>query len=73
MFPKEPERRQIWLKFVDKIDWTPSKYSVLSSKHFLEKFVDRTSLSYVRLRSDAAPMLKEVNIQGLFEISGNNI
>ncbi|XP_072379742.1 uncharacterized protein [Diabrotica undecimpunctata] len=55
-FPKDPERRDIWIKFVNRGKWKPNKYSVLCSKHFLEADMDRTSLSSIRLRDSAVPI-----------------
>ncbi|XP_072391359.1 THAP domain-containing protein 1 A-like [Diabrotica undecimpunctata] len=55
-FPKDPERRDIWIKFVNRGKWKPTKYSVLCSKHFLEKDIDRTSLSSTRLKDTAVPI-----------------
>lgn len=56
-FPKDLPRREIWVKFVARSFWKPSKYSALCSKHFDEKYMDRTSLCCVRLRSGAVPTL----------------
>lgn len=50
-FPKDPETLPIWIKFANRVDWNPTKYSVLCEKHFDEKFIirgkQRNKLNYV--------------------------
>ena len=49
-FPKDDETLPIWIKFVNRVDWKPTKYSVLCEKHFDERFIirgkKRTKLKY---------------------------
>lgn len=40
-------------------NFTPTKYTVLCSKHFREEDIDRTSLSVVRIRNGAVPCIFE--------------
>uniref|UniRef100_A0A6P7H426 THAP domain-containing protein 2-like n=1 Tax=Diabrotica virgifera virgifera TaxID=50390 RepID=A0A6P7H426_DIAVI len=56
-FPKDPEHRKKWRKIVNRGAWVPTTYSVLCSKHFSEKYIDRTSRSLVRLRDNAVPTI----------------
>ncbi|XP_050508917.1 THAP domain-containing protein 2-like [Diabrotica virgifera virgifera] len=65
-FPKDPEHRKKWITFVNRGAWVPTKYSVLCSKHFSEKYIDRTSRSLVRLRDNAVPTID------LMQVHNNN-
>ncbi|GIY65514.1 THAP-type domain-containing protein [Caerostris extrusa] len=38
-FPKEEDRRNLWLKKINQKDYSPSKNAVVRIKHFREKFV----------------------------------
>lgn len=41
-FPLQlPNLLPLWVKFVNRAEWTPSKYSVLCEKHFEEKLIKR--------------------------------
>ncbi|XP_077475242.1 uncharacterized protein LOC144088605 [Stigmatopora argus] len=56
-FPLCNERRlKKWLANMKWKDWTPSRFSVLCSKHFEEQHLDRTG-KCVQLREDAIPTL----------------
>jgi hypothetical protein len=54
-FPKDPERRKAWVTATRLLNWEPSNNSVLCSKHFEERCIDKTSLFSVRLRDHAIP------------------
>lgn len=45
-----------WLTNMKWKDWTPSRFSVLCSNHFEEKYIDRSS-KFVKLRQDAVPTI----------------
>ncbi|XP_037111903.1 uncharacterized protein LOC119125453 isoform X2 [Syngnathus acus] len=56
-FPLCNERRlKKWLANMKWKDWTPSRFSVLCSKHFEEQHLDRSG-KCVQLREDAAPTI----------------
>ncbi|XP_061557087.1 RUS1 family protein C16orf58 homolog isoform X4 [Phycodurus eques] len=56
-FPLCNERRlKKWLANMKWKDWTPSRFSVLCSKHFEEQHLDRTG-KCVQLREDAVPTI----------------
>ncbi|XP_077590787.1 uncharacterized protein LOC144208687 isoform X2 [Stigmatopora nigra] len=56
-FPLCNERRlKKWLANMKWKDWTPSRFSVLCSKHFEEQHLDRTG-KCVQLREDAIPTI----------------
>ncbi|XP_061702640.1 uncharacterized protein LOC133514739 isoform X2 [Syngnathoides biaculeatus] len=56
-FPLCNERRlKKWLANMKWKDWTPSRFSVLCSKHFEEQYLDRTG-KCVQLREDAVPTI----------------
>ncbi|ELU11442.1 hypothetical protein CAPTEDRAFT_193843 [Capitella teleta] len=54
-FPRCPGLRKKWIAATRRENFTPSKFAVLCSCHFLEKDMDRTSLSCVRVREGAIP------------------
>ncbi|GIZ02794.1 THAP-type domain-containing protein [Caerostris extrusa] len=69
-FPKEEERRNLWLKKISRKDYTPSKNAVVCIKHFKENFIlteghavrdDGSVLtvrrSYPKLTPDAYPSI----------------
>ena len=39
LFPKDEERRKKWIYFVNRKNWTPTKYSVVCIDHFHDKFI----------------------------------
>ncbi|CAL4073846.1 unnamed protein product, partial [Meganyctiphanes norvegica] len=53
-FPNNPERKEEWLKNLRVQNFTPGKWSLLCSDHFLEKYMDRTG-QIIRLRNNAVP------------------
>ncbi|KAM9843878.1 uncharacterized protein ACBR49_012998 isoform 3-T3 [Aulostomus maculatus] len=54
-FPLYNQRKlKKWLVSMKWKDWTPSRFSVLCSRHFEEKCIDRTGKT-VQLREDAVP------------------
>ena len=53
-FPKDPERRQLWVTNVHWDNWTPSDTSLLCSDHFLEKYINRTG-QRITLKNYAVP------------------
>ncbi|XP_061905407.1 uncharacterized protein zgc:153292 isoform X1 [Entelurus aequoreus] len=56
-FPLFNERRlKKWLSNMKWKDWTPSRFSVLCSKHFEEQYLDRSG-KCVQLREDAVPTI----------------
>ncbi|KAG7177743.1 PiggyBac transposable element-derived protein 4-like 6 [Homarus americanus] len=57
--PKDPSRRQKWLLALRRHNYTPGKQARLCSKHFAPEDFDRTSLSCVRIRENAAPSIFE--------------
>ncbi|XP_072763246.1 uncharacterized protein [Anoplolepis gracilipes] len=58
-FPSNPVRRAKWIKIMNLEDKSVTKRSRLCSLHFKEKYIDRTSLVYVRLRENAIPHIFE--------------
>ncbi|KAK5613231.1 hypothetical protein CRENBAI_025891 [Crenichthys baileyi] len=34
-FPKDPERRTLWVEAVSRLNWSPTEYSRICSKHFI--------------------------------------
>ncbi|CAH1967916.1 unnamed protein product [Acanthoscelides obtectus] len=56
-FPKKADRSQLWVKFVNRGEWTPTRSSVICSKHFSEESFDRTSKCYVNLKPNAVPTI----------------
>ncbi|XP_050515850.1 THAP domain-containing protein 2 isoform X3 [Diabrotica virgifera virgifera] len=71
-FPKDPEHRKKWITFVNRGAWVPTTYSVLCSKHFSEKYIDRTSRSFVRLRDNAVPTIDLMQLQEISKLGGRN-
>ncbi|XP_053707078.1 uncharacterized protein zgc:153292 isoform X3 [Synchiropus splendidus] len=58
-FPLYNKRRlKKWLSNMKWDDWTPSRFSVLCSRHFEEEFIDRTG-KCVTLREEAVPTIFE--------------
>lgn len=58
-FPSNPIRRAEWIRIMKLDDRTITSRSRLCSFHFKEKYIDRTSLAYVRLRENAIPHIFE--------------
>lgn len=54
-FPSDPIRRAEWIRIMKLEDKNITTRSRLCSLHFKEKYIDRTSLVYVRLRENAIP------------------
>ena len=40
-FPNDEERRKLWLWKIKRKDFVPSKESVVCSKHFVDKFINK--------------------------------
>ena len=40
-FPKDEELRSKWIRFVNRINWSPGRHSVICVSHFEEKFIQR--------------------------------
>ncbi|MED6278012.1 hypothetical protein CHARACLAT_019373 [Characodon lateralis] len=38
-FPKDPERRTLWVEAVSRLNWSPTDYSRICSKHFISGVV----------------------------------
>ncbi|XP_064487470.1 THAP domain-containing protein 3-like [Ornithodoros turicata] len=55
-FPRDPTLREAWVEAIGRTGWTPSKHSVVCSKHFQNRDMDRTSLARIRLRPGAVPI-----------------
>ncbi|CAH1966296.1 unnamed protein product [Acanthoscelides obtectus] len=55
--PKNADRCQLWVKFVNRGEWTPTRSSVICSKHFSEESFDRTSKCYVNLKLNDVPTI----------------
>ncbi|CAL4112136.1 unnamed protein product, partial [Meganyctiphanes norvegica] len=53
-FPKDPEKRKIWVRNMRKVNWTLTINSRLCSDHFLEKDIYRIG-QVVTLRENVAP------------------
>lgn len=58
-FPSNPVRRAEWIRIMKLEDKSVTSRSRLCSLHFKEKYIDRTSLVYVRLRENAIPHIFE--------------
>ncbi|XP_019882917.1 THAP domain-containing protein 2-like [Camponotus floridanus] len=58
-FPSDPIRRAEWIRIMKLEDKIITNRSRLCSLHFKEKYIDRTSLVYVRLRENAVPHIFE--------------
>ncbi|XP_070148746.1 THAP domain-containing protein 2-like [Polyergus mexicanus] len=58
-FPSDPIRRAEWIRIMKLEDKNITIRSRLCSLHFKEKYIDRTSLVYVRLRENAIPHIFE--------------
>jgi len=58
-FPSDPVRRAKWIRILKLEDKTITNRSRLCSLHFKERYIDRTSLVYVRLRENAIPHIFE--------------
>ncbi|XP_050461705.1 uncharacterized protein LOC126856848 [Cataglyphis hispanica] len=58
-FPSNPIRRAEWIRIMKLEDKNITTRSRLCSLHFKEKYIDRTSLVYVRLRENAIPHIFE--------------
>lgn len=58
-FPSNPTRRAEWIRIMKLDGKSITNRSRLCSLHFKEKYIDRTSLVYVRLRENAIPHLFE--------------
>lgn len=56
-FPKDEERRKLWVKVVRRENWFPTNANKLCAAHFEKNMIDRTSLSCVRLREGAIPTI----------------
>ncbi|CAH1999974.1 unnamed protein product [Acanthoscelides obtectus] len=56
-FPRNADRCQLWVKFVNRGEWTPTRSSVICSKHFSEESFDRTTKFYVNLKPNAVPTI----------------
>ncbi|KAL1446909.1 hypothetical protein WDU94_007611, partial [Cyamophila willieti] len=56
-FPQNQERRTEWIRALKRESWSPSAYSRVCSSHFKEEDIDRTSLSYVRIREHGVPSI----------------
>nr|XP_047141497.1 THAP domain-containing protein 2-like [Hydra vulgaris] len=39
LFPVQKELRTKWIKFVNRLNWVPTKSSVICAKHFQEKYL----------------------------------
>ncbi|XP_078523923.1 uncharacterized protein LOC144792652 isoform X2 [Lissotriton helveticus] len=60
-FPKDPERRKVWVAAMCRttksgLPWSPTSHSTLCSAHFREEAFDRTGQT-VRLRQEAVPTI----------------
>ena len=40
-FPEEGDLRKRWVYFVNRVDWLPSKHSVMCIEHFEPRFIKR--------------------------------
>ncbi|XP_029159601.1 52 kDa repressor of the inhibitor of the protein kinase-like [Nylanderia fulva] len=58
-FPSDSIRRAEWIRIMKLDENTITNRSRLCSIHFKEKYIDRTSLVYVRLRENAIPHIFE--------------
>ncbi|XP_058855486.1 THAP domain-containing protein 2-like isoform X1 [Acipenser ruthenus] len=56
LFPKNIERRQLWVARMRRQEFKPSNRAVLCSDHFEEAYFDKTGQT-VRLRPDAVPTI----------------
>ncbi|XP_022254246.1 THAP domain-containing protein 2-like isoform X2 [Limulus polyphemus] len=54
LFPKNVERRQLWVARMRREKFKPSDKAVVCSDHFEEEYFDKTGQT-VRLRPDAVP------------------
>jgi hypothetical protein len=56
-YPAEPVRKQKWVEVVNRLNWKPSTFSVVCSKHFRpEDFEPKTEFGKkVRLKNTAVP------------------
>ncbi|CAH2002321.1 unnamed protein product [Acanthoscelides obtectus] len=57
IFPKKADRCQFSVKFVNRGEWTPTRSSVICSKHFSEESFDRTLKCTVNLKPNAVPTI----------------
>ncbi|CAH1991696.1 unnamed protein product [Acanthoscelides obtectus] len=48
-FPKNADRWQLWVKFVNRGEWTPTRSIVNCSKHFFNESFDRTLKCYINI------------------------
>ncbi|XP_046750538.1 THAP domain-containing protein 1-like [Diprion similis] len=57
VFPKRPDRRDAWIRFMGRADYKPTPYSRLCSQHFTDGCFDRASTARVQLNNDAIPTI----------------
>ncbi|XP_046627385.1 THAP domain-containing protein 2-like [Neodiprion virginianus] len=57
VFPKRPDRRDAWIRFMGRADYKPTPYSRLCSQHFTDSCFDRASTARVQLNNDAIPTI----------------
>ena len=55
-FPKNEERRKLWLEAIYRPDYKPSASSVICSKHFYPKEFEKKA-SVMCLKNDAVPKI----------------
>ena len=51
-----------WIKFINRTEWAPSKYSVICIKHFEEKFIIRGNRNKLNWKLDPYPTLHSTEI-----------
>ena len=71
-FPSDPIRRAEWIRIMNLEDKIVTNRSRLCSLHFKEKYIDRSSLVYVRLRENAIPHIFEDTLCDDIEIAMKN-
>ncbi|KAK4882664.1 hypothetical protein RN001_005983 [Aquatica leii] len=57
LFPKDPEKQNLWITALRSKDWCPSDSSTVCSLHFEEHCFDRSLNNIVRLKPDAVPTI----------------
>ena len=56
---KEPELRRKWIRFVNRKDWSPTKFSKVCEKHFDEKYIKRGQRPRLIRSLDPVPTLND--------------
>jgi len=66
-FPKNIQLRKLWLDRIGELCLDITTYSCVCSLHFNDCDLDRTSLSYIRLRENALPKISSTDTTGSFD------